>query len=139
MKPYKVIEDIAIADIAIECVGKDLEELFINNALAIFHESADINNIKEDKTLTFELSSEKTEDLLYDFLSEIIFLKDTHCIIFKSIELSINNNTLKAKLKGEEINREKHELRNDIKAITLHMFKIEKTNEGYKSLVVVDV
>ena len=46
---------------------------------------------------------------------------------------------MSAELTGEEINREKHELRNDIKAITLHMFKIEKTKDRYKALVVVDV
>ena len=47
--------------------------------------------------------------------------------------------SLNAQLFGEKIDREKHELKNDIKAITLHMFKIEKTKKGYKSLVVVDV
>ena len=47
MKKYKILEDVAIADIAIEAYGKNLEELFENSALAIFEESANLKNIKE--------------------------------------------------------------------------------------------
>ena len=43
MKKYKILEDIAIADIAIEAYGKNLDELFENTALAIFEESANLN------------------------------------------------------------------------------------------------
>ena len=62
--------------------------------------------------------------------------------LFKKSEVNIDEKgkkySLKAQLSGEPINRKKHELRNDIKAITLHMFKIEKTKTGFKDLVVVD-
>ena len=47
MKKYKILEDVAIADIAIEAYGKNLNELFENSALAIFEESANLKNIKE--------------------------------------------------------------------------------------------
>ena len=140
---YKILEDIAIADIAIEAYGKNLEELFENTALAIFEESANLKNVEEKTKKTIKINANKIEDLLYDFLSEILFLKDTASILFKKSKVKIDEKdkkfTLEAELIGEKINREKHELRNDIKAITLHMFKIEKTKQGYKDLVVVDV
>ena len=143
MKKFKILEDIAIADIAIEAYGKTLDELFENTALAIFEESANIKNISENEKKTININSDKIEDLLYDFLSEILFLKDTYSIIFKKSKIKIEKKgkkyNLNAELFGEKIDRNKHELRNDIKAITLHMFKIEKTKEGYKDLVVVDV
>ena len=70
-------------------------------------------------------------------------MKDAYSIIFKRVEVKVEKETkglsLHADLYGENINREKHELRNDIKAITLHMFKIEKTEEGFKTVFVVDV
>ena len=46
MEKYKFLEDIAIADIAYEAYGKDLNELFENAALAIFEFSADIKTIE---------------------------------------------------------------------------------------------
>lgn len=143
MKKYKVLEDVAIADIAFESQGKNLNKLFENSAFAIFEESADLDKVKDKDKYTVKLTAKNIEDLLYDFLSEILFLKDTHSFLFKKskvkIEKKVNNYNLKAQLSGEPIDRKKHELRNDIKAITLHMFKIEKTKDGYKAVFVVDV
>ena len=143
MKKYKILEDIAIADIAIEAYGKNLDELFGNSALAIFEESADINKIDVKEKKTIKLGAKNIGDLLFDFLSEILFLKDTYSMIFKKATIKISKKTdgysINAELFGEKIDAKKHELRNDIKAITLHMFSVEKTKEGYKALVVVDV
>ena len=143
MKKYKILEDIAIADIAIEAYGKNLDELFGNSALAIFEESADINKIDVKEKKTIKLGAKNIGDLLFDFLSEILFLKDTYSMIFRKSSIKISKKTdgysINAELFGEKIDAKKHELRNDIKAITLHMFSVEKTKEGYTALVVVDV
>ncbi|MCH8067303.1 MAG: archease [Nanoarchaeota archaeon] len=139
MKKYKVLEDVAIADIAFEIYGKNLNELFENAALAIFEESADLSKVENKEKKSIKLNADNVEDLLYDFLSEILFLKDKDSFLFKKSNVKIDKNSLKAELSGEQIDREKHELRNDIKAITLHMFKVEKTKDGYKAVVVVDV
>jgi len=139
MKKYKVLENVAIADIAFEIYGKNLNELFENAALAIFEETADLKKVEEKEKKSIKLKADNVEDLLYDFLSEILFLKDKDSFLFKTSNVKIEKHSLKAELSGEEIDRKKHELRNDIKAITLHMFKVEKTKDGYKATVVVDV
>jgi len=143
MKKYKVLENVAIADIAYEVYGKNLQELFENSALAIFDETANIKKIKEKEKKIVKLEAIKIDDLLFDFLSEILFLKDTYSIIFKKSIIKINEKnkkyTLNAQLFGEKIDRNKHELNNDIKAITLHMFEVKKTKEGYVATVVVDI
>ena len=80
--------------------------------------------------------------MLYDFLSEILFLKDSKYTVFKKVKVSITQNNkyqLKAVLEGDTINPEKQQLENDIKAVTMHMFKIEKIKSGYKATVVVDI
>jgi SHS2 domain-containing protein len=143
MKKYKILEDIAIADIAIEAYGKDYNELFENSAFGIFEETADIEKIDEKEKKVVKLTGDNIENLLFDFLSEILFLKDTYSMIFKTSKVKIDKKddkyNLNAELLGEKIDPKKHELRNDIKAITLHMFKVEKTKDGYRALVVVDV
>jgi|TARA_B100002003_G_C14018645_1_gene491287 SHS2 domain-containing protein len=143
MLKYKVLDNVAIADIAFECYGKDLNELFENSAFAIFEETTDLSKVEEKETKQIKLESDKIDKLLYDFLSEILYIKDTDSFLFKNSKVKIeekgNKFSLEANLSGESIDREKHEMRNDIKAITLHMFKVEKTKEGYKSVIVVDV
>jgi len=138
---FKVLEDVAIADIAFEAYGKNLNELFENSALAIFEETTDLEKVEEKEKKSIKIEADNIENLLFDFLSEILYIKDTDSFLFKTSKVKIDEkkHSLKAELTGEPIDREKHELRNDIKAITLHMFKIEKTKQGYKSLVVVDV
>lgn len=142
MPRYKILEKIATADIAFEAYGKNLNELFENAAFAIFEISANVKKINSKIKKIIKLENENVEDLLFDFLSEIIFLKDKDYMIFNKSKIKINKNEkykLNAEIFGEKISHKKHELKLDIKAITLHMFKIEKTKEGFKALVVVDV
>ena len=141
-KKYKFLEDVAIADIAYEAYGKDLNELFENAALAIFELSADIETIDAVKKVEFELEHEKLDNLLYDFLSEILFLKDSKYMVFKYVHVTINEgkkNKLKAVLEGDKINPEVQHLENDIKAVTMHMFEVKKEKNQWKATVVVDI
>ena len=145
MKKYKFLEDVAIADIAYEAYGRGLNELFENAAFAIFELSANIKTIKAKKKLEFNLDNEKIENLLYDFLSEILFLKDSKYMVFKKVKVSINQNKkdkkyhLNAFLEGDTINPQKQQLENDIKAVTMHMFEIKKEKNQWKATVVVDI
>ena len=142
MKKYKFLENIAIADIAFESYGKDLNELFENSALAVFVSSAEIKTIKPKVKRAIKLNNDRIDNLLYDFLSEIIFLKDKDSLIFSKSKVDIKENkkyNLKATLYGEEIDLKKHTLLNDVKAVTLHLFKLEKVKNYWKATIVLDI
>ena len=59
----------------------------------------------------------------------------------KSQRQSLPNKTNKliAILEGDTINPEKQQLENDIKAVTMHMFKVKKEKNNWKATVVVDI
>jgi len=139
MKKFKYLEDVAIADICFEAYGKTLNEVFENSAYAFFDMTANPKTIQTKITKEITLKNNDQQNLLYDFLSELIFLKDSEQLIFKNVKVTIKNNQLKAILEGDKINPEKQELRNDIKAVTMHLFKLEKTKTGYLARVVVDI
>lgn len=142
MQKYKFLEDVAIADIAYEAYGKDLNELFENAAFAIFEMSANLDTVDAKAKIEFSLENENIENLLYDFLSEILFLKDSKYMVFKKVKVSIKENKkyhLKAVIEGDIINPQKQQLENDIKAVTMHMFEVKKEKNGYKAVVVVDI
>ena len=139
---YKFLENVAIADIAYEAYGKNLNELFENAAMAIFELSANLKTVEAKEKIDFELENEKIENLLYDFLSEILFLKDSKYMVFKKVKIEIKQNKnykLKAFLEGDTINPEKQQLENDIKAVTMHMFEVKKEKNKWKAVVVVDI
>lgn len=140
---YKFLEEVAIADIAYEAYGKDLAELFTNSAEALFETMAKIKTVEPLEKRKIALESKKIEGLLYDFLSEIVYLKDRDSLVFRESDLEIIQSNdkyhLTATIYGDTINAEEQTLGADVKAITLHMFKIEKTSAGYKSTVVLDI
>ncbi len=143
MKPsYKLLPDIAIADVAFDAYGKTLNELFEAAAKATFDVMADTTTITPKITKEISLSGDTIENLLYDFLSEIIFLKDTNSLIFSEVSVEIKQNKkylLTAVIKGDRINPEQQKLGNDVKAVTMHMFEIKKEKEGYRARVVLDI
>ena len=78
---FKVLEDVAIADIAFEAYGKNLNELFENSALAIFEESADLNKVEGKEKKSVKIEADNIENLLFDFLSELLFIKNCLLVI----------------------------------------------------------
>lgn len=143
MKKYIFLEDVAIADICFEAYGKNLNTLFENSAKAIFELMAKVKTVKRKKKLEVNLKNKKIDNLLYDFLSEILFLKDCKYVVFNDVKVKIeelkSNYVLNAVLFGDDINPEKQLLENDIKAVTMHMFELVKEKDGYKARVVVDI
>ena len=107
---YKFLEDVAIADIAYEAYGKDLNELFENAALAIFELSANLETVDAKKKIEIKLENEKIENLLYDFLSEILFLKDSKYMVFKKMKVSIKETSVNRKAISAEQSERKSEL-----------------------------
>ncbi len=141
-KKYKFLENVALADIAYEAYGKNLEEVFENAATAIFELSAELKTVDAKTKLDIILENEKLDNLLYDFLSEILFLKDAKYMVFKKVKVTIKEDTinkLHAILEGDSIDSEKQHLENDIKAVTMHMFELKKERNGYKATIVVDI
>ena len=136
---FKYLENVAIADIAFEAYGKTLNEVFENCAYAFFDITCNPKTIKQKIRIIIKLKDKDEKKLLYDFLSELIFLKDSKQIIFSKVKVSVKNNELKTTLYGDKISYDKHELRNDVKAITYHMFNLEKIKNNYKATIVVDI
>jgi len=87
------------------------------------------------------LSSEDTERLLYDFLTELIVIKDVDSLLFRSfrVALGTDSKSLVCRMEGEKIDRERHALRNDAKAVTMHLFGIRRKGKSWKATIVLDI
>src|SRR3990170_6925954 len=113
IQPFRFLEKIAIADAAFEAYGKTLEELFVNCAKATFEAMADLKTVTPDQVETVKLENKTVEDLLFDWLAELIYLKDLKAMLFKEFSVKIYKNEnyrLEGEVKGEAIDQNKHEL-----------------------------
>jgi SHS2 domain-containing protein len=142
--PYRFLEDVTVADVAFEAEGNTLQELFKSAAIALTNTMInDPTKLKSESVRTVRLSTENIEKLLYEFLQELIFLKDTELLLFKDITVDLHKANssykLEAELKGEKLSSQRHELLVDVKAVTLHKFSVKHEGDVWRCMVVLDV
>ncbi len=141
--PFKFLEKIAIADIAFEATAPTLDKLFEEAAKAASDIMVDPKTVKQKTKKQIDLTADNIQDLLYDFLSELIYIKDTDGLLFSKFSVKVEQDvagySLYAIAYGEKIDRKRHGLRNDLKAITMHMFELEQRGKEWYARVVVDI
>lgn len=130
------------ADVGFRAYGKTMEEAFQNAGLAMFEVMTNISIIDPTILREIEIESEDPVALLYDWLSELLFIHDSENIIFSNFKVAITQKTnelylLRGKAGGEAFNFNKHEIRDEVKAVTFHLMKVEKNN-GYHVQVILD-
>lgn len=125
------------ADIGFKAYGKDLNEAFENAGLAIFNIISDTNDIEPTKEISFEIASEDNVSMLYDYLEELLFYHETEFMLFSEFSVEIEDNfSLKATIKGEEINWDKHTRNSEIKAITFHKMEVSDSTPAKLQAIV---
>jgi SHS2 domain-containing protein len=142
--PYHYLEEIGTADIAFEATGRDLAELFSDAADATMNVMIDnLDAIEPRETRHIELSNDKIDMLLFDFLQELIYFKDADRLLLRVREVHIEEKEgkyfLKGKAAGELLDVARHHQRADVKAVTLHDFSVEKEDGGWRAKALLDI
>jgi SHS2 domain-containing protein len=142
--PYIFLEEIGTADIAFEATGRNLSELFADAAAATTNVMIDnLDAIEPRETRHIELSNDKIDMLLFDFLQELIYLKDAERLLLRVRDAQIDKKEgkyfWKAEAAGETLDAARHQQRADVKAVTLHDFSVEKENGRWKATVLLDI
>ncbi|MGD8243483.1 MAG: archease [Desulfobacterales bacterium] len=142
--PYRFIDEIATADVAFEASGASLEEVFTAAAEALLAVTvADHLTVRGSLRKTVTLVAESEEMLLFDFLQELVFLKDRDQTLLRVDRIDIlpgkEGYHLEAKLAGEHLDYDRHDLVVDVKAVTMHQFHLTPTPDGWQARVVLDI
>ena len=142
--PYQYLEDVAIADVAIEAWGPDAETLFTHTSDATLNVMVqDLDTVTARVERSVALESGAFDMLLFNYLQETIFYKDAQRLLLRTKELKLTRTeekfTLDAVMAGEELDMQRHELVVDVKAVTLHQFRVEKTERGWEAFVILDI
>jgi len=130
-KRYEFIDH--TADVGVKAYGDTLSDAFEMAATAMFDIITDSSTIGEVGEYTIQLSADSLEELLIDFLSELLFLHDAYGLLFGSfrIEIDEEKRVLNASIAGELFNDHKHKKGNEIKAVTYHLLEVHNTNPYY--------
>ena len=139
--PFRFLPDVALADVAFEAEADSVDGLFEACASAVTDIMVDPTTLRTGTSREFSLRSPDLDRLLYDFLTELIVAKDVDSLLFGKFEVSVSEDgtSLSAVAKGEAIDRSRHRLRNDVKAVTMHLFGVKHEGGAWKTTVVLDI
>ena len=131
------------ADLGVEAKGKSLEEAFKEGAKGLYNIMVDIDKVDKKEKIEFEIEGEDLEELLYNFLNELLFYTDVENLVFSDFDVKIEKDNNGYKLKciayGEKINKEKHNIKEEVKAVTYHMMEVKQEEDGWKIRYIVDL
>ena len=142
--PFHYLDDIGTADIAFEATGRDLPELFISAADATMNVMIEnLDTIEPRQMRRIELKNDEIDMLLFDFLQELIFFKDAERLLLRVREIRIDKKdgvySLGVTTMGEPLDALRHQQRADVKAVTLHGFRVEKIEGAWKAAAILDI
>ena len=142
MFEYTILEDEVKSDFAFEVIADSLEELFKGAALATMRAMVDPEKVKLEKEWRIEIQAADEKMLLYDFLDELVYLKDRDTALFGDFDITIKKDeemSLTCVVKGSTIDWKKDILFTDVKAITMYEFKVEQRREKWYCHVILDL
>jgi SHS2 domain-containing protein len=127
------------ADAKFTAFGRNLDEVFVNSALAMFNILGKTEDVRVTKKIEIKLKAKNYESLLYDFLEELLFLLETENLFLSNIKkLKIDENfSLNCVVEGDNV--QNYDTEGDIKAVTYSDMSIKNTPGDCEATVVVDI
>jgi SHS2 domain-containing protein len=137
--PPRFIEIDHSGDIGIEVWGKDLAEVLENATMGLLSLLCR-NEVQQGVERRIRVSSSSAEDLLVDWLGEVISVVGTYGELYGAARIDrIGEWYAEGVLRGERLDPEKHDLRFDVKGATYHGLAVGKRDDGYYGRVIFDL
>jgi len=133
------------ADLFLEIRGSDLPALFENALFALYDQLADLEGFSDSRHETIQVKAPGQAEALRALLAEALYLFAAGGFVATGATVSLRENTdgeveVQADLWGETIDRSRHTLLTEIKAVTYHRLVVEKLPSGeWRATVLFDV
>jgi SHS2 domain-containing protein len=130
------------ADVGLRIHGDDPADLFRTAAEGLLdYVVANRSDVRVARTEVVSLKADSTADLLLAWLNELIFRCETQHILYTrfEIEIAADGLALEATIGGEPIDRDRHVLDHEVKAVTHHGASLEREGDGWVAEVILDI
>jgi SHS2 domain-containing protein len=128
------------ADLGLRVRAADLNTLFAEAGAALT--AALVENpeaVAPARELLVELPRDDLDYLLFDWLKALLYHFETERLICSRFEVRVGEEGLSGVARGETFDPSRHEPAHEVKAITYHGFKVERTDAGWLAEVIVDI
>lgn len=142
MGSYHLLETVAVADCALAIEATSVADLFETAARALAELMVDPATVDPSLARAVVLEAPSLDLLLFDWLGELIFLKDSERVVITRVAADVDVGSpcrLRAQCVGGIIDRGRTTLRADAKAVTFHEFALEPRGTGWHARLVIDI
>lgn len=142
--PYEFLDDAPTADVGFRAWGPTLDDCFRAAADATL--ASMLGNpgaVGSAVRRRVRVGHTDLDLALLRFLEELVYYKDAEALLLRATQVHVEEDVrgwrVEGVLEGERIDPARHHLTGDVKAVTVHRLKVEKTGAGWQSTVVLDV
>ncbi len=140
--PYRHLEH--EADMGIEGIGATIEEAFQQGALAMFAVQVEPESVDKRDEIAVKVSAEELGELFVELLNELLAQADLNDLVLAELHIDELKETdggweLRGKARGEPINRDKQQLKTEVKAATYSGLSLTECPDGYHIQCVLDI
>ena len=128
------------------CGGRvaDLNTLFEEMARAMFSVMAgDLDAVRPLEEVAIELEPDDLDALLRCWLGELLYIFHVRKLLLSEFAVHIDNsngsNVLQGTARGEPLDAARHKADVEVKAVTWHGLKVERTADGWLAEVIIDI
>jgi len=128
------------ADLGLRIQAATLEALLTDAAhglLAMLVANPDAVRPLQSKTI--KIAAEEPAYLLFDWLNELLYAFESDKLLLSAFDLKLDKGQITAICHGEPMEAGRHQMDHEVKAITYHGLKVEKTLDGFYAEVIVDI
>ncbi|VTS07702.1 archease [Tuwongella immobilis] len=129
------------ADLGLRIIAPDLATLFSEAAVCLFSAVVeDLTTIRESQSWELQIPRDGgLDDLLFDWLRALLSHADVHRVLLGRFDVQVTDAGMHARIFGEPIDRDRHPLSHEVKAITYHGLTIEPRDGGWFAEIIVDI
>ncbi len=130
------------SDAYLEAYGPTLGDALAEAARGMFEVMVDTSRVEANIEEEVEVEAESLEDLLVSWLEELLYRFDAERKVYSEFYVEASEEEpyrLRAKIRGEEYDPDKHMPRTDIKAVTYGMLSISRERGCWRLRVLFDI
>ena len=128
------------ADLGFDVFGRTRKDLFRHAVTALFDNVTDVTAIALTEERPLTITGKDLDDLFINYLREVLYLWNGEGFLVGMVDIrKLGKNSLALIARGEPLDRAKHEILTEVKAVTYHQGAVKKTPTGWEGRFIVDV
>jgi SHS2 domain-containing protein len=118
------------ADVGIRGIGRTMAEAFAQAAVALTAAVCDVASVQPLRVEEIVCKAPSPELLLVDWLNAIVYAMATEHMLFSEFDVRITGTELHASLKGEPVDRDRHQPAVEVKGATHTSLRVAQEPEA---------